>query len=91
MTSPAAGGGLVRRLVAFAFHAPGLRLVYGERLTPDLARYNQLAVVATIGLIFIAYQTAPEGASMTRAAIAFVAGHLAWGLFLALKLPAPER
>ena len=77
----------MRRAVAFVLHAPGLRLVYSERLTPALARYNALAVIATFGIAYILYDTAPEGEAMTRALIAWCIGHFAWGGYLALNLP----
>ena len=77
----------MRRAVAFLFHAPGLRIFYHERLTPDLARANLLAVTATLCAILLAHRTAPEGEQMFRAVIAFVLGHVAWGAYLALRLP----
>ncbi len=79
----------MRRAVAFFLHAPGLRFVYDERLTPALARANLLAITATVGCVFIAYRAAPEPERVLWAIGAFVAGHFLWGAYLALRLPPP--
>lgn len=78
----------MRRVVAFLFHAPGLRLVYAERLSPQLARANTLAVAATVGLMLIGWTTAPADQQVLHATIAFIAGHVTWGGYLAWQLPA---
>ena len=72
----------MRMLVALLFHAPGLRLFYGHRLSPRDFRANLAAVASTVMAMAGAY-------ALYRgigAACAFAAGHLLWGLYLAARV-----
>jgi len=74
------------RVVAALFHAPGLRLFYGRRLTSAQFRANLFALAITAvamvagGLVSTAWWWGAFGA--------WAVGHAVWGLVLAMSLGA---
>ena len=80
----------MRRLVAFLFHAPGLRLFYGEHLPTALGRANGVAVLATVAAIVGAYLFLPTDTRIAGAFLVWLIGHFIWGTYLAMKLPARD-
>jgi hypothetical protein len=82
---------IVRQLVAFACHAPGLYLFYRERLTGALVRHNLVAIALTLVAMAVAWALAPAGYELWGPLGAWVVGHAAWGAYLALRLPHRRR
>jgi hypothetical protein len=74
----------MRKLVAFLFHAPGLRLFYGERLDPALSRDNLWAIALTLCLLGATWWLSAR-ADVTFAV--FLLCHAGWGAYLAAHLP----
>lgn len=74
---------MLRRVIAFFGHAPGLWLMYRETIPPPLRRPNAIAVALTLLAMAVAYVLA----SGTAAFVAWLIGHFAWGAFLAARLP----
>ncbi len=72
----------MRRLVAFLFHAPGLWLVYRERLPRRLYAANAVA----IGVTLVAAAVAFVRLDGLAAAAAWASGHVLWGAVLAAKI-----
>jgi hypothetical protein len=66
-------------LVAFLFHAPGLWLT-GVRLGPATLRTNALALGVTLAAMAAAWV---QTASVVLTVALWLAGHLAWGAWLA--------
>lgn len=82
--------GLSRRAAAWLFHAPGLYLIHGERLSPRLLRANAVAAILTVAAIAAAAVLAPPSPPSLRlfaAIAAWLAGHVAWGSYLVRHLP----
>jgi hypothetical protein len=77
---------MMRRLVALVGHAPGLWLAYREPIPPELRRANVVAVMATVVAMAAALVFVDEGGWL-RPVVAWLVGHLAWGMFLAWRLP----
>ena len=77
---------LKRRAIAWLAHAPGLWLVYREIPPRRLLWANAIAVVVTLILIVTAYLAGGEN-RVLFAFGAWVLGHIAWGTYLAWKLP----
>ena len=82
-----ASSGWLRRAVVWAGHVPALRLIYGERLPSHLVRPNVAAVAMTLASIGIASALAPNGWRLLAGLIAWAVGHVAWGTYLAARLP----
>jgi hypothetical protein len=76
-----------RRLVAFIAHAPGLWLVYREPLPRQLRRGNVLAILVTLAVMGGAWLAADQARRPAAIALAWLAGHLTWGAYLAARLP----
>jgi hypothetical protein len=74
-----------RRLFALFGHAPGLWLCYREAVPASFRGPNALAFLLVVVAVVFAART-----SYLAAAVAYVVGHLAWGAYLAWKLPAAE-
>jgi drug/metabolite transporter (DMT)-like permease len=74
-----------RRLVAFLGHAPALWLVYRERLPRRIIIANAVAAAGTLAAVFLATRRSPR--PLRAAALAWAAGHVAWGTLLAAMLP----
>lgn len=73
-----------RRLVALFLHAPGLWLIYRERLPRELRRANLVAAAATVVTMAATAWLLPPPWGWPRGVIsAWAAGHLAWGTYLA--------
>ena len=73
--------------MVWAGHVPALRLFYGERLPSHLVRPNVAAVAMTLVAIALAAALAPEGSRLMAGLIAWAVGHVAWGTYLAARLP----
>lgn len=77
---------MLRRLVAWLGHAPGLWLVYGETLAPKLRRANVVAAGATLlgigGAVCLV-----DNAGWGTIVIPWAIGHVLWGTYLAWLLP----
>jgi hypothetical protein len=71
-----------RRLVALLGHAPALWLIYREPLPKHLRLINVLAAVATVGVMAAVYRVAAPPWKFRGALVSWLAGHLAWGLYL---------
>lgn len=78
---------MVRRLVALFGHAPGLWIVYREKLQPELRRANLMAVAATL-IAMAAIVCFLDEARWIGVLVAWLVGHLSWGAYLARRLPA---
>lgn len=77
---------MTRRAIAFFFHAPGLWLFYRQGLPRALVRPNVVAVAATLLAMGVAGWLATEHRLVTVAGV-WLAGHFAWGAYLARALP----
>ena len=77
---------MMRRLVAFVGHAPGLWLAYREPIPRELRRANVVAVAATI-VAMVAAVAFVDAGGWLRPLVPWLVGHLAWGTYLALRLP----
>lgn len=80
---------MIRRIVAFFGHAPALWLMYRETIPPPLRRPNAIAVVLTLAAMAAAYVLAPSGSPGIATLVTWIIGHVAWGAFLAVRLPEP--
>jgi hypothetical protein len=66
-------------LAAALFHAPGMRLLTGHRLTPLALKLNVVALAATaVAMVLCGLERGPLGV-----ALAWLAGHTLWSLTLA--------
>lgn len=81
---------MLRRIVAFFGHAPGLWLMYREPLPKPVRRPNAIAVGLTLAAMVAAGVLAPAGQTGWAVLVTWVVGHFAWGTWLALKLPEPD-
>ena len=83
----------LRRFVAFIGHAPALWLFYGESLEERLHRPNLVAIALTLALMAIVPVAAHLLWETTTVwpyvFVAWVLGHVAWGVFLAVRLGPP--
>jgi len=76
-----------RRLVALFLHAPGLWLIYRERLPKELRRPNLVAAAATAVVMAATAWLLPPPWGWPRGVLsAWAAGHLAWGIYLVQAL-----
>ena len=75
-----------RRGLAFLGHAPALWLFYREPLPKRLRVPNIIAATATVGLMVAVYQTATPRWRVRGALAAWLAGHFAWGVYLAREV-----
>jgi hypothetical protein len=82
---------LQRRATAWLIHAPGLWLLYGERLPRTLRRANALAVVLTLVAIALAWLRPPFEPRALAALAALVTGHVLWGSYLTWRLPSRDE
>ena len=74
-------GRIAAAAVALLFHLPGLRIFLGRSPSRGILLANAVAILATVAGIGLAATTAgPWGA-----VAAWAAGHLLWGLYLALR------
>ncbi len=78
---------MLRRIVAFFGHAPALWLLYRETIPTPLRRPNAIAVLLTLSAMAAAYALAPGGSPGMATLVAWIVGHVAWGAFLAIRLP----
>src|SRR5262245_17477807 len=67
--------------LAFAFHAPGLRVFAGYRLRPPILRLNIVAVVLT--LVAMALAASLSERHLLAVFIAWVTCHFLWSICLA--------
>jgi len=74
---------VIDALVAFAFHAPGLRVFRGVRIGPATLRANLYAVAATLIAMGVTFALTR---SWLAVVIAWLAGHVAWGAVLAFRV-----
>lgn len=81
---------MLRRVIAFFGHAPGLWLVYREPLPKIVHKPNAIAVVLTLAAMLTAGLLASSGGKAIAVLIAWAIGHVAWGTYLALRLPPPS-
>lgn len=80
-----------RRLVVGLTHAPGLWLLYGEPLPRRLRLRNVAAVLATVLAVAVAVAVT-HGTTRPIAGVAvWLAGHVAWGAYVAWRLPAYDH
>jgi hypothetical protein len=78
-----------RHLVAWAAHRPGLWVLYRESVPVSLRGPNIAAVAVTLALMGV-LALAPLPAPVHRGWAVFgawLAGHVAWGTYLAWRLP----
>lgn len=77
-----------RRLVALFTHAPGLWIFFRERLPAHLLKDNLWALLGTL-LAMLAPFAIPAFRERAGwlALIAWLLGHFAWGVYLAVRLP----
>jgi hypothetical protein len=81
-----------RRLVALFLHAPGLWLIYREPLPKELRRPNLVAATATLAAMAATFWLAPPPWGRPWGVLAaWLAGHLAWGTYLARNLSRRHR
>ncbi|HEU0035115.1 MAG TPA: hypothetical protein VFQ53_31025 [Kofleriaceae bacterium] len=73
----------MKRLVAFLFHAPGLYVVYRERLPWEMVKKNLVAIAVTLAAMLGTGVVAGPLAAI----LAWGAGHAAWGAYLAWWIP----
>lgn len=78
---------MFRRFVAFAGHAPGLWLLYREPIPKPLRVPNAIAAGATLFAMGLGGVLGGE-ARWTWVGALWLAGHVLWGLYLAIRLPA---
>ena len=67
--------------LAFAFHAPGLRIFAGHRLRPPIVRLNVVAIGLT--LVAIAMAASLHERRLLAGFIAWVICHFLWSICLA--------
>jgi hypothetical protein len=70
-------------VAAFLGHVPALRVWAGFRPHRTTVRWNVVAIAATLGAM--GWATAHAG-SLSAVAAAWLAGHLAWGAVLSLRV-----
>ena len=75
-----------RRVIAWLAHVPGLWLAYREIPPRPLLYANAVAVTATIIMMVTAYLAGGENRLLLAIGVG-VLGHIAWGSYLAWKLP----
>jgi hypothetical protein len=80
---------MMRRLVAWLGHAPGLWLAYREPIPRELRGANVAAVVATLIAIGVVAANVDDG--WLRFAVPWLVGHVLWGAYLAWRLPPRDR
>lgn len=80
----------LRRTVAFFGHAPGLWLCFGERPSLELRRANRWAILATATAMYAAATLSRPPRKTAHIGLAWLAGHIAWGAYLASRLPPPK-
>jgi hypothetical protein len=78
----------MRRLVAFAGHAPALWLLYREPLPRALWVPNVLALTLTVAAMLGVGVVACRDRPLWPVVAAWLAGHVIWGAYLAYRLPA---
>jgi hypothetical protein len=76
-----------RQLVAWSAHAPGLFLFYGESLPAPLRIPNLVAVVSTLLATVLVGVLAGASHRWLLAGLTWLVGHVAWGTYLAWRLP----
>lgn len=71
-------------------HAPALWLLYGERMPAGLARKNAVAIGLTLAGATAAALSGRGRSAVWRAGLVWLAGHVAWGAYLASRLPSGQ-
>ncbi|MCA9715512.1 MAG: hypothetical protein H6713_39735 [Myxococcales bacterium] len=69
--------------LAFVFHAPGVVVLGGRRLTRRARRVNLVALALTLVAMLAAYELAPAGRAGSATLITWLVGHFAWSVAIA--------
>jgi len=69
--------------IAFFFHAPGLRLVFGRRLGRRTKRWNVVALFVTMVAMATAYILVRDAVAPV---LAWAICHVIWGSWLAARV-----
>ena len=75
----------LRRVIAWGGHAPGLWVFYRERLPPRLWKANLIAVLLALVAMGCVGAITADGVCVV---LVWLLGHIAWGTYLACRLPA---
>ncbi len=70
--------------LAFVFHAPGVVVLAGRRLTRRARRVNLLALALTLLAMAAAYLLAVDGGVGRAVLVTWLVGHFAWSVLFSV-------